>query len=151
MPIRIILADDYPPYTESLRDMLARAGDIDVIDTVTDGRRAVEAARAKSPDVVVMDVRMAELNGIEATRRIRAELPSVSVLALSTYPDRTMVTQMLRAGATGYLLKDCAGEELVDAIRAVAGGSTYLCAQVADTFAPTDLDQILRNPKSGRS
>lgn len=149
--IRIILADDYPAYADSLRTLLARDPNIRIVGTAADGNAAVEAAWRLKPDVVVMDVRMPGLNGIEATRQIVRDVPGARVLALSMYPDKTMITQMLRAGASGYILKDCAGEELIAGIRAAAAGSIYLCAEAATTTVARALNQDFRGSKSGPS
>lgn len=106
---------------------------MEVVGEAGDGRTAVDMARDLRPGVVVMDVSMPNLNGIDATRQIIAHAPQAKVLALSAHGDRRMVRDALVAGATGYLLKDAATEELVEAIRAVLAGETYLSPRVADT------------------
>ncbi len=126
MPIRIVLAEDHKMVREGLRSLLDREPGIDVLGEAENGRIAVNLTRQMKPEVVIMDVSMPDLNGIEATRQIIGENANVRVLALSMHSDKRFVADILKAGASGYLLKDCAFEELVSAIRAVAGGQTYL-------------------------
>jgi DNA-binding NarL/FixJ family response regulator len=114
-----------------LRVLLASQPDIEVVGEAADGRTALDLVRTLSPDVVVMDVGMPELNGIEATRRIRAEYERVKVIALSAYTEERYVHQMLEAGARGYVLKAAALEELVRAVRAASHGKTYLSPEIA--------------------
>jgi DNA-binding NarL/FixJ family response regulator len=111
--------------------ILESQDDMDVIGETGDGREAVELARSLKPDVVVMDVTMPELNGIEATRRIRQVLPLIRVLALSVHRDGVYVREMIRAGAEGYILKESADTELLAAVRAVAAGDSYLSPEIA--------------------
>jgi two-component system NarL family response regulator len=131
MAIRILLADDHGIMRAGLRAILALEDDLEVVGEANDGRALLTLARLARPDVVVMDVGMPELNGIEATRRLRELQPATRVLALSTHSDRQYVLAMLEAGAGGYVVKEAAAEELVRAIRAVERGQTYLCAEVA--------------------
>jgi DNA-binding NarL/FixJ family response regulator len=126
MKVRVLLADDHRLMRAGLRGLLVAEADFDVVGEADDGRRAVALARDLSPDVVVMDVGMPDLNGIEATRQILAERPATRVVALSMHTDRRFVGEMMRAGAVAYLAKDCAYEELVTAIRAVTAGEVYL-------------------------
>lgn len=128
-----MLADDHDLARRSLRDLLDSDVGLRVVGEATEGRTALRLARELEPDVVLMDVMMPELNGIEATRRLTAELPDVHVLAISMHADRRFVEAMLEAGAAGYLLKDHAAEELISAVRAVAGGSTYLSPELGGT------------------
>lgn len=112
--------------------ILASQTDMEVVGEVANGREAVEEATALQPDVVIMDVTMPELNGIEATRRITAALPRTRILALSMHKDSVYVREILRAGACGYLLKDSGEGDLVAAVRAVARGEGYLSSGVSD-------------------
>ncbi len=127
----ILLADDHRVVREGLRTLLSQEPDLSVVGEASDGRQVVELARSLKPDVVIMDIAMPELNGIEAARLIVAENPRIRIVALSMYADRRFVTQILRAGALGYVLKEAAFEELAHAIRTVAGGKPYLSPSVA--------------------
>jgi two-component system response regulator NreC len=131
MTIRIVLADDHKIVRDGLKSMLAEETGMQVVAEAEDGRTAVRLAHDLSPDVVVMDVGMPELNGIDACRQIADQLPHVRVIALSMHSDRHFVQEMLKAGASGYLLKDCAFDELAKAIRSVMANGTYLCPAVA--------------------
>jgi len=117
---------------EGLKALLDRAEDITVIDEASDGREAVRKATETSPDVIVMDLTMPLMSGVEATRCIVEADPDVRILALSMLHDRDCVLEALRAGARGYLIKNCAVEELVVAIRVLAAGESYLCAKITD-------------------
>ena len=131
MSIRILLADDHQMLRDGLRAVLASEADIEVVGEAADGRAAVEMARSLAPDAVVMDIGMAGLNGVEATRQIKAENPKVKVIALSTYSDKRYVLSMLEVGASGYVLKAAAVDEMCRAVRAVAEGKRYLSPDVA--------------------
>jgi len=127
----ILLADDHRVVREGLRTLLSQEADLSVIGEAADGREVVELARSLHPEVIIMDIAMPEMNGIEATRLIVAENPAIRVVALSMYADRRFVMQILRAGALGYVLKEAAFEELARAIRTVAGGQPFLSPTVA--------------------
>jgi len=129
--IRVLLADDHRIMREGLRSLLDQQDDMKVVGEAEDGREAVRLACKLAPSVAVVDVAMPDLNGIETARRILADSPHVKVLALSMHMDRRLVLGMLDAGASGYLLKDCAFDELVTAIRAVAAGGVYLSPKIA--------------------
>jgi two-component system NarL family response regulator len=131
MSIRLMLVDDHLILREALREILEKAGDIAVVAEAGDGESAFDIVRCARPDIVVMDIGLPGINGIEATRRLLAENPGLRVLALSTFADRRMVTQMLEAGASGYVVKAAGAEELLRAIRAIAQGDTYLCPEIA--------------------
>jgi two-component system response regulator NreC len=129
--IRILLADDHKLVRQGFRLILLSQPDMDVVGETGNGREAVELARTLRPDVVVMDVAMPELNGIEATRRIREISPHIRVLALSVHRDSVYVREIIRAGAEGYLLKESADTDLLAAVRAVAAGNSYLSPEVS--------------------
>ena len=129
--LRIVLADDHRLFREGLRNMLQREQDLEILPDAPDGRTAVRLAGELNPDVILMDVTMPDLNGIEATRQIRSSHPDVKVLGLSMHADRQFVTEILSAGASGYLLKDCPCQELVAAIHVAADGEVYLSPKVA--------------------
>ncbi len=126
MSLRILLADDHEIVRSGLRALLEKQDDIQVVAEADNGRDAVRLARELKPTVVVMDVSMPDLNGVEATRQILKRRPEVKIVALSMHSDRRFVAEMLKAGARAYLLKDCAYDELVGAIRTVTGGRAYL-------------------------
>lgn len=130
-PIRVLLVDDHPIVREGVRVLLSRAEEMVVVAEAETGEQAVARVLAMQPEVVVMDIMMPGMNGIEATRRICRERPHIRVLCLSMNAERQYVVEVLRAGACGYLLKDCAGEELVQAIRSVVGReAVYLCPSI---------------------
>jgi DNA-binding NarL/FixJ family response regulator len=131
MHIRVLLADDHKIMREGLRSLLANEEEIEVVSEAENGRQTLELVRQVKPDVVVMDIAMPDLNGIEATQRIVSHESAPKVIALSMHSDKRFVTQMLRAGASGYLLKDCALEELAFAIRTVATRGVYLSPAIA--------------------
>jgi DNA-binding NarL/FixJ family response regulator len=126
MTIRVLLADDHAIIRDGLRALLQSIADIEVVDAVGNGRTAVQRAIDLKPDVVIMDIAMPDLNGIEAVRMLRDKLPSARVVMLSMHADSEHVYRALNAGATGYLLKESAGDEVVSAIRAVRTGQRYL-------------------------
>jgi DNA-binding NarL/FixJ family response regulator len=130
--LRVLLVDDHELMRQGLRSILEREEEVDVVGEAASGRAALELARALAPDVVIMDVAMADLNGIEATRQLRAECPRVKVLALSSHSDARYVTAMLDAGASGYVLKANAYDDLRRALDAARRGRSYLCADVTD-------------------
>ena len=132
MSIRVILADDHKIVRDGLKSMLSKQLDIEVVGEADNGRDAVAVASELKPDVVVMDIGMRELNGIEATRILAQRHPEIRVVALSMHSDKRYVSEMLAAGASAYLLKDGAFEDLAKAIRAAAAGERYLSAGVAD-------------------
>jgi DNA-binding NarL/FixJ family response regulator len=130
--IRILLADDHAVVRQGFKLILSAQPDMEIIGEAGNGREAVELAEKLQPEVVVMDVAMPELNGIEATRRLAASAPRTRVLALSMHKDSVYVREILRAGARGYLLKDSIASDLLAAIRAVARGEGYLSPAVSD-------------------
>lgn len=132
MSTRILLADDHKIMREGLRSLLDKQPDIKVVGEAEEGRTTVRLVTDLSPDVVIMDIEMASLNGIDATRQIVAKTPKVKVIALSVHSDRRFIAEMLKAGASGYVLKDCSFEELVQAIRAVMANRIYLSPGIAD-------------------
>lgn len=133
MTIRILIADDHKMMRDGLRLVIEKQRNMQVIGEAEDGQETVRQARKLSPDVVVMDVAMPRLNGIEATRQIVAARRNIRVLPLSAHSDRRYVTEMLKAGASGYLLKHSASEELIEAIQTVTKGKMYLSPEIAET------------------
>ena len=138
MSIRIVLADDHAILRHGLGQGLRQEAGMDIVGETGDGRTTVQVAKELCPDVVVMDISMPDLNGIEATREIRRVAPGVKVVALSMHSAKRYVMEMFRAGASGYLLKDCDFAEVAQAIRSVADGKTYVSPSVGN-FVVNDL------------
>jgi DNA-binding NarL/FixJ family response regulator len=146
-PIRVLVADDHPIFRDGLAMLLASVDGIEVVGTAADGAAAVASAVRLQPDVVVMDIQMPQLNGVEATRRLAADAPSVGILVLTMSEDDGTVFAAIRAGARGYLVKGAEQDEIVRAITTVAGGGAVfgatLALRIAEFFAagppaPTD-------------
>lgn len=132
MSTRVIVADDHTIVRHGLTNLLQQDAEFEVIAEAENGQTTVELAREMLPDIVVMDVGMPDLNGIDATQQIIRDNPKVKVLALSMHSGKKFVMAMLKAGASGYLLKDCALEELTNALRTIVEGKTYLSPSITD-------------------
>ncbi len=130
-PIRVLLVDDQRLMREGLRTLLELEPDLEVVGEAGDGEASLEAYAALRPDVVLMDIRMPGMDGVEATRRLRERWPEARVIILTTFDDDAYVFEGLRAGALGYLLKDVSGEELAEAVRRVAAGGALIQPSVA--------------------
>ncbi len=141
--IRVLLVDDHALVRRGFQMILAAEEDMEVVGEAADGRAAIELAEQLQPDVVVMDVAMPGLNGIEATRRLVEALPRSRVLALSMHKDSVYVREILRAGARGYLLKDAFDRDLVAAVRAVARGEAYLSPAVSEAVLSDYRKQVV--------
>jgi len=128
--IRVMLTEDHAILREGLRSLLEKQPGIEIVCEAKDGRMAVERARELFPDLVIMDINMPHLNGIEATRQITNEFPQIKVIALSGHSNRRFIVDMLEAGAKGYVLKECLFDELLYAIRAVTAGENYLSSKI---------------------
>ena len=131
MSIRVVIADDHGVVRKGIRDLLSDEDDIAVVGEARNGHEAVDMATALQPDVVVMDIAMPELSGVEATRQIRAQTPNVRVLVLTAYDDDPYIYSLLDAGATGYILKTAESREIVRAVRATAAGQSALDPAIA--------------------
>ncbi len=142
MRTRIFLADDQEIVLYGLRDLLEHEADLEVVGTAKNGREVVKAARELRPDLVIMDIGMPGLNGLEATHRIASELEGVKVLILSVRREARIVQSAFEAGASGYLLKDCAMDELVRGVREVTAGRSFLSSSIAGTV----LDAVTARP-----
>jgi DNA-binding NarL/FixJ family response regulator len=143
MKINIILADDHHVIREGLRLLLDREKDLLVIAEADTGRSVLSAVKKFNPDLVIMDVSMPELNGMEATRKILSEAPATKVLALSMYSDKRFVEGMFQAGVSGYILKNCIARELVSAIRLVAKGQVYISPEIAGSIVDGYLSRLV--------
>ena len=130
-PARLLLADDHDLVRDGFHRMLGREPDLEVVGEASNGREAVELCRSLRPDLVLMDVRMPEMDGLEATRAIKAERPEVSVLVVSTHENPDYLFEALKAGAAGYVLKDAPKRRLVDAVRRVLNGESPLNQELA--------------------
>ncbi len=149
MSIRILLADDHKITRQGLRSLLDKQSDMVVVAEAEEGRTAVRLVRELLPDVVIMDVSMPDLNGMEAARQITREFGDVRIVALSMHSDSLFVTEMLKSGALGYLLKDCAFEELARAIRTVVAGKTYLSPSISGVVVDDYLHRLSKADFSG--
>lgn len=132
---RVIIADDHKIIREGLRSLLERSGEFECVGEADDGQQAVMLANELRPDIIIMDIAMPNLNGIEATRQIKSELPEVEVVVLSMHATRNYVLQVLQAGASAYLLKDSAFDELSTALFAISRGGMYLSPAITKTAA----------------
>src|ERR1700751_4971474 len=141
--IRILLADDHQLMRSGIRLMLERESDLSVVGEASDGREAVALAKSMRPDVVVMDIGMANLNGIEAAQQVTQNRPEVAIVMLSMHSDESYVLRALKAGARGYLLKDSAEADLIKAVHAVAGGKSFFSPAVSKVL----LDDYVRKLK----
>ena len=130
MKIKILLADDHKILRNGMRSMIEKEPDLEVVGEAENGITAVQMACDLNPDVVIMDIAMPGINGVDATREILSKAPEIKVLALSTYSEKQFIFTMLKAGALGYLVKDCAFEELVSAVRSVAENKIYIAPKV---------------------
>ena len=140
MPVSVMLADDHAVVRDGLRALLEGGNDLQVVAMAGNGREAVAEALRLRPDIVIMDIAMPELDGVEATRRIVEKCPDTRVLILSMYLSAEHIYRALQAGAQGYVLKESAGEEVVDAIRALRAGKRYLSHRITETV----IDDYLR-------
>ncbi len=144
--IRILLVDDHAILRDGLRALLNYYPDVEVVGDAENGRQAIECVERLAPDIVLMDIAMPMMNGLEATRRIRQEHPETRVLILTQYEDQPYVLPLLRSGVSGYVPKRALGTDLINAVRAVARGESFLYPSVATTV----LEQ-LRQPEKGAS
>jgi DNA-binding NarL/FixJ family response regulator len=150
MTIRVLVADDQPLMRAAFEMTLRAEDDIEFVGEAADGRAAIEQARALRPDVVLMDIRMPELDGVEATRILTAEDAAMKILILTTFDIDEYVLEALRAGASGFLLKDVRADELTHAIRVVADGDTLLAPSVTRRLLETYLGDSLPSPEQAR-
>ena len=140
--MKILLADDHNVLRKGLRRILEEQSDLEVVGEASDGREAVSLCNSLHPDIVVMDIAMPQLNGLEATRQILQRNSGVNVLILSMYSDENYVVQALRAGARGYLLKDTAEEDLITAVRTVAKGLPFFSPKIAKLLLGDSMQKV---------
>jgi DNA-binding NarL/FixJ family response regulator len=148
MTIRVLIAEDHVVVSEGLKLLLEIQPDIKVTGIAVNGTETIRMVKALKPDVVLMDITMPDLNGIEATRRIQAELPGVKVVILSMHSSSEHVYHALQAGALGYLVKEAAGEEVIAAVRSVFAGIRYLSAKIEATVIDDYLKRSRASTKS---
>jgi len=142
MRIKILLADDHKIVRDGLRAMISGHPDMEVVAEAENGRAAVSLVKQLAPDIVIMDISMPDLNGIEAARHIVADAPRVKIIALSMHSDSHYVKELFKAGASGYLLKDCAFEELANAIHTVAADQIYLSPRISHVVINDYLNRV---------
>jgi len=148
MSTRILLVDDHAITREGLRSLIEKQADMEVVGEAEDGRKAFELVRELLPDIVITDITMPNLNGVDSTRQIVRQFPKVKVIALSIHSNRAFVADMLKAGASGYVLKECTFDELVEAIRTVVDGSVYLSPKVAGVVVSDYVQRLFRIAES---
>lgn len=141
---RIMLADDHPLLRQALRNVLEKQPDFEVIAEVSDGEEAVKLATEVVPDVVIMDISMPKLNGLEATKQIKASCPSIAILVLTVHSDNEHILSILQAGAGGYLTKSVYGEEVIHAVRALTSGETVLSPPVSQQVIKYAVQHIIK-------
>ena len=126
MVTRILLADDHELFIEGLAELIRKRPDIELAGQAKDGLKAIEQAEKLKPDIILMDISMPDLNGIKAAKQILAKFPDMKIIMLSMYNSRELIVESLRAGAQGYILKECSSEELYEAIRNITMGNYYI-------------------------
>jgi len=148
MSTRILLVDDHAITREGLRSLIEKQPDMEVVGEAQDGRKALELVRELLPDAVIMDITMPNLNGVDAARQIVRQFPKVKVIALSIHSNRAFVADMLKAGASGYVLKDCTFDELVEAVQTVVDGGVYLSPKIAGVVVSDYVQRLFRIAES---
>ncbi|WP_371826067.1 response regulator [Photobacterium sp. GJ3] len=146
--IRVLLVDDHQVVMQGFQARLDNEKNIDVVATATNGAEALKQAQLHQPDVVLMDISMPEMNGIEATRIFRRDFPAIKVLILTMHDNREYILQVMQAGASGYILKEVSAEEMVQAIEAVHQGGSYFCRLVANTLFSAPIEPQSALPTS---
>jgi DNA-binding NarL/FixJ family response regulator len=151
MSTKVLIADDHKIVREGLRALIEKHETMEVVAEAENGLEAVRLVRKLQPDVVIMDLGMPEMNGIEATREVTAHNPKIKVIALSMHSDKRFVLQMIKAGASGYLLKDSAFEELITAIKTVVSNKSYLSPKITDVVIKDYLQTLSKGDMSAFS
>ncbi len=147
MSIKIMVVDEHKIVREGLATLIAKQPNMEIVGEATDGREALALVERKTPDLILMDVTMPNLNGIEATRRIKSKNPEIEIIALSLHSERQFVLGMIRAGASGYLIKQCTFDELVLAINTVMEGKKYLSREIANIL----IEEYIRKESEGKA
>jgi DNA-binding NarL/FixJ family response regulator len=147
MATKVLLVDDHEIMREGMSALLRRYSEFEVVGQASDGRQAVEMTEQFHPDIVIMDVGMPNLNGIDATRQLLSSNPKLKIMALSTHSDGSVVAKMIRAGASGYMLKESAFEELVEGLNTVLDGKTFLCKKISKVVF-SEYVGLVTNPKA---
>ena len=148
MSVRIIIADDHKIMRDGLRNMLDKETGMEVVAEAKNGREALRLAEQLRPDILIMDISMDDLNGIDATRALIAKGLGTKIIALSMHADKRFVAGMFEAGAMAYLLKDCSYDELLQAVRQVLAGRTYLCSMISGVVIRDYIQRMRRNETS---
>ena len=149
--ISVLLADDHTVVRQGLRALLEAEGDIKIVGEAANGRQAVDLAKKMLPDVVLMDLAMPVLNGLEATRQVRKNIPSAKVLVLTSYDDDEYVQQIVKAGASGYLIKQTAANDLLEALRAVQQGNNFYSPAIARRLRQRGRETTEHRPSESRA
>ncbi len=146
MAARVLLVDDHEIMREGMHALLRKCEDIEVVGQAADGRAAIELTDQLNPDIVILDIGMPNLNGIQAARQMKENHPQLKIMALSAHSDGSIVAQMIKAGANGYMLKESAFQELQDGITTLLDGHTFLCSRISKVVFP-DYMTMLNNPR----
>lgn len=149
--VKILIADDHRILRSGLRELLEKEGRFAVVAEAENGRDAIKLSRKLLPDIVIMDITMPDLNGVEATRQIVKESPQTKVIVLSVHSEQRFVAEVLKAGAAGYILKECDFDEIVQAIPIVISGQIYLCSRIATVIRDDYLQYLIRDEKASPS
>ena len=145
--MRIVLAEDHKTVREGLKMLVNAQADMEVVGEAGDGQAAIKSVREKNPDIVVMDISMPEMNGLKATRKLKSEFPDLKILTLTRHSDDSFLEQLLGAGASGYILKQSAPAELINAIRTVGGGNAYIDSSLTEKVMGGYLSRGLRGDR----
>jgi two-component system response regulator NreC len=145
--MRIVLAEDHKTVREGIKMLVNAQSDMEVVGEAGDGAAAIKSVREKRPDVIVMDISMPEMNGLKATRKLKSEFPDVKILTLTRHSDDSFLEQLIGAGASGYILKQSAPAELINAIRTVGGGNAYLDTSLTEKVMGGFLSRSLRGER----
>ena len=148
MKIKILLVDDHKIMREGIRSMLEQESDLEVVGEAGNGREALDMFSETDPDVIIMDINMPDMNGTEATRQLRKISEKIKFIALSMHSDKYFVRDMLKAGASAYLLKDCSGQDIVTAIRSVYKGKSYLSPEITGVVIEDYVYKTSMNPST---